>query len=94
MAESKVRLPSGIEVVIKHKDEASEEDVLKFAFNEYVTNQDPGTKIGSSIAQGIDTLQQAYGSSLEGLGEILDAESLQQLGGDIVLKNQAEIDAR
>ena len=94
MAESKVRLPSGVEVVIKHKDEASEEDVLKFAFNEYVTNQDPGTKIGSSIAQGIDTLQQAYGSSLEGLGEILDAESLQQLGGDIVLKNQAEIDAR
>ncbi len=94
MAESKVRLPSGIEVVIKHKDGASEQDVLNFAFNEYVTNQDPGTKIGSSIAQGIDTLQQSYGSSIEGLGNILDAESLKQIGGDIVLKNQAEIDAR
>ena len=94
MAESKVRLPSGIEVVIKHKDGASEQDVLNFAFNEYVTNQDPGTKIGSSIAQGIDTLQQSYGSSIEGLGNLLDAESLKQIGGDIVLKNQAEIDAR
>ena len=94
MAQTKVRLPSGADVTIEHKEGASEQDVLSFAFDEYVTNQDPGTVIGRSIAQGIDNLQQAYGSSLEGIGNVLDAESLQQLGGDIVAKNQAQIDAR
>jgi hypothetical protein len=94
MAQTKVRLPSGADVTIEHKEGASEQDVLEFAFNEYVTKQDPGTTIGRSIAQGIDTLQQAYGSTLEGLGNVIDAESLQQIGGDIILKNQAEIDAR
>ena len=94
MAQTKVRLPSGADVTIEHEDGASEQDVLGFAFREYVVNQDPGTAIGRSIAQGIDNLQQAYGSSLEGLGNVLDAESLQQIGGNIVLKNQAEIDAR
>jgi hypothetical protein len=94
MAESKVKLPNGEQVTIRHKDGASEQDVLQFAFSEYVVNQDPGTVIGRSIAQGIDNLQQAYGSSLEGIGNVLDAESLQQMGGDIVAKNQAQIDAR
>ena len=94
MAESEVKLPNGEQVTIRHKDGASEQDILQFAFSEYVVNQDPGTVIGRSIAQGIDNLQQAYGSSLEGIGNILDAESLQQLGGDIVANNQAEIDAR
>lgn len=94
MARTKVQLPNGENVTIEHKEGASEQDVLSFAFNEYVINQDPGTTIGRSIAEGIDRLQQAYGSSLEGLGNVLDAESLQQLGGDIVAKNQGEIDAR
>ncbi len=76
MAESEVKLPNGEQVTIRHKDGASEQDILQFAFSEYVVNQDPGTVIGRSIAQGIDNLQQAYGSSLEGIGNILDAESL------------------
>jgi hypothetical protein len=94
MAESEVKLPNGEQVTIRHKDGASEQDILQFAFSEYVVNRDPGTVIGRSIAQGIDNLQQAYGSTLEGIGNVIDAESLQQLGGDIVTKNQAQIDAR
>ena len=86
MAVSNVTLPSGERVNISHEDDATELDVLNFAFNEYVTNTDPGSAFGRGIRDGVDLLQTAYGSTLEGIGSLLDAESLQQVGADVIAR--------
>jgi len=93
MAVSNVTLPNGERVNISHEDDASELDVLNFAYSEYVTNTDPGSAFGRGIRDGVDLLQTSYGSTLEGIGSILDAESLQQVGADVVAQQQGEMDA-
>jgi hypothetical protein len=84
--------PDGRIYQVEHPDNALPSQIIKIAQSQ--AGPRPGNKLGSSIATGIDTLQKSYGSSLEGLGNVLDAESLQQIGGDIVRNNQEEIDAR
>ena len=93
MAVSNVNLPNGERVNISHADDATEEDVLNFAFKEYVTNTDPGSPFGRGIRDGVDLLQTAYGSTLEGIGSLLDSESLQQVGADVIAEQRAEMDA-
>jgi hypothetical protein len=93
MAVSNVTLPSGERVNISHEDDATELDVLNFAFNEYVTNTDPGSAFGRGIRDGVDLLQTSYGSTLEGIGSLLDSESLQQVGADVIAKQRGEMDA-
>ena len=93
MAVSSVNLPNGERVNISHADDATEEEVLNFAFREYVTNTDPGSPFGRGIRDGVDLLQTAYGSTLEGIGSLLDSESLQQIGADVVAEQRAEMDA-
>ena len=93
MAVSNVTLPNGERVNISHEDDATELDVLNFAFNEYVTNTDPGSAFGRGIRDGVDLLQTSYGSTLEGIGRLLDAESLQQVGADVIARQRGEMDA-
>jgi hypothetical protein len=93
MAVSNVTLPSGERVNISHEDDATELDVLNFAFNEYVTNTDPGSAFGRGIRDGVDLLQTSYGSTLEGIGSLLDSESLQQVGADVIARQRGEMDA-
>ena len=93
MAVSNVTLPNGERVNISHEDDATELDVLNFAYSEYVTNTDPGSAFGRGIRDGVDLLQTSYGSTLEGIGSILDAESLQQVGADVIAQQQGEMDA-
>ena len=93
MAVSNVTLPNGERVNISHEDDASELDVLNFAYKEYVTNTDPGSAFGRGIRDGVDILQKSYGSTLEGIGSILDADSLRQVGADVVAQQQGEMDA-
>jgi hypothetical protein len=93
MAVSNVTLPNGERVNISHEDDATELDVLNFAFNEYVTNTDPGSAFGRGIRDGVDLLQTAYGSTLEGIGSLLDSESLQQVGADVIAQQRGEMDA-
>jgi len=93
MAVSSVNLPNGERVDISHADDATEEEVLNFAFREYVTNTDPGSPFGRGIRDGVDLLQTAYGSTLEGIGSLLDSESLQQIGADVIAEQRAEMDA-
>ena len=94
MATTKVQLPSGEAVRVQHKEGASEQDILQYAFEQYVINDASNTAIGRGIAQGIDNLQKAYGSSVEGIGSFLDSESLKQIGADIVTQQEADIAAR
>ena len=94
MATTKVQLPSGEAVRVQHKEGASEQDILQYAFEQYVINDAANTAIGRGIAQGIDNLQKAYGSSVEGIGSFLDSESLKQIGADIVTQQEADIAAR
>ena len=46
--------------------------------------EDDGTALGRGLSRGVDIMQQAYGSALEGLG-------FEELGGDIVARNEAEL---
>ena len=78
MAVSNVTLPNGERVNISHDDGYSEVDILDFAYREYVINTDPGSAFGRGIRDGVDLLQTSYGSTLEGIGSLLDMESLQQ----------------
>jgi len=93
MAVSNVTLPNGERVNISHEDDASELDVLNFAYREYVTNTDPGSAFGRGIRDGVDLLQASYGSTLEGIGSLLDSESLQQVGADVVAEQRGQMDA-
>jgi hypothetical protein len=94
MATTKVQLPSGEAVRVQHKEGASEQDILQYAFEQYVINDATNMAIGRGIAQGVDNLQKAYGSSVEGIGSFLDSESLKQIGADIVTQQEADIAAR
>jgi hypothetical protein len=94
MIDSTVRLPNGHEVTVSFPEGTSDKEIKDWVLNEYVLNRDPGSIFGRSIAQGIDDLQQKWGSSLEGLGNVIDAESLSRVGGEIVANNQNEIEAR
>ena len=93
MAVSNVTLPNGERVNISHDDGYSEVDILDFAYREYVTNTDPGSAFGRGIRDGVDLLQTSYGSTLEGIGSLLDSESLQQIGADTIAQQRGEIDA-
>jgi hypothetical protein len=93
MAVSNVTLPNGERVNISHEDDASELDVLNFAYKEYVTNTDPGSAFGRGIRDGVDLLQTSYGSTLEGIGSLLDVESLKQVGADVVAEQRGQMDA-
>ena len=93
MAVSNVTLPNGERVNISHEDDATELDVLNFAYSEYVTNTDPGSAFGRGIRDGVDLLQTSYGSTLEGIGSILDVESLKQVGADVVAEQRGQMDA-
>ena len=93
MAVSNVTLPNGERVNISHDDGYSEVDILDFAYREYVTNTDPGSAFGRGIRDGVDLLQTSYGSTLEGIGSLLDMESLQQIGADTIAQQRGEIDA-
>jgi hypothetical protein len=46
--------------------------------------EDDGTALGRGLSRGVDIMQQAYGSALEGLG-------FEELGGDIVARNEAQL---
>ena len=93
MAVSNVTLPNGERVNISHEDDATELDVLNFAYSEYVTNTDPGSAFGRGIRDGVDLLQTSYGSTLEGIGSLLDMESLQQVGADVIAEQRGQMDA-
>ena len=93
MAVSNVTLPNGERVNISHDDGYSEVDILDFAYREYVSNTDPGSAFGRGIRDGVDLLQTSYGSTLEGIGSLLDSESLQQIGADTIAQQRGEIDA-
>ena len=93
MAVSNVTLPNGERVNISHEDDATELDVLNFAYSEYVTNTDPGSAFGRGIRDGVDLLQTSYGSTLEGIGSLLDVESLQQVGADVIAEQRGQMDA-
>ena len=93
MAVSNVTLPNGERVNISHEDDATELDVLNFAYREYVTNTDPGSAFGRGIRDGVDLLQTSYGSTLEGIGSLLDSESLQQVGADVIAEQRGQMDA-
>ena len=93
MAVSNVTLPNGERVNISHEDDATELDVLNFAYSEYVTNTDPGSAFGRGIRDGVDLLQTSYGSTLEGIGSLLDSESLQQIGADVISEQRGQMDA-
>ena len=93
MAVSNVTLPNGERVNISHEDDATELDVLNFAYSEYVTNTDPGSAFGRGIRDGVDLLQTSYGSTLEGIGSLLDSESLQQIGADVIAQQRGQMDA-
>ena len=45
----------------------------------------------TNIGRGVDQLQQAYGSALEGVGSVTGLEGLEQYGTDVVEENRRQL---
>ena len=46
----------------------------------------------TNIGRGIDQLQQAYGSALEGVGDVTGLEGLEQYGADVLEENRRQLE--
>lgn len=55
--------------------------------------QDQGNLFTRNIGRGIDTIQQAYGSAVEGIGESTGLDFLKNYGSSIVENNRKELEA-
>ena len=55
--------------------------------------QDQGNLFTRNIGRGIDTIQQAYGSAVEGIGESTGLDFLKNYGASIVENNRKELEA-
>ena len=55
--------------------------------------QDDGNLFTSNIGRGIDTIQQMYGSAVEGVGESTGLDFLKNYGASVVENNRKELEA-
>ena len=55
--------------------------------------QDQGNLFTRNIGRGIDTIQQAYGSAVEGIGESTGLDFLKNYGASVVESNRKELEA-
>ena len=55
--------------------------------------QDQGNLFTRNIGRGIDTIQQAYGSAIEGVGDVTGLDFLKQYGSSVVENNRKELEA-
>ena len=53
--------------------------------------QDQGNLFTRNIGRGIDTIQQAYGSAVEGIGESTGLDFLKNYGASVVESNRKEL---
>tara|TARA_R110002020_G_scaffold358774_1_gene571378 strand:- start:189 stop:629 length:441 start_codon:yes stop_codon:yes gene_type:complete len=58
---------------------------------EQVVEQEPEGGFGTAVGMGIDQLQKAYGSSLEGIGGITGLTGLENYGQSVIEANEQQI---
>ena len=56
--------------------------------------KDDGNLFTRNIGRGIDTIQQAYGSAVEGIGESTGLDFLKNYGASVVENNRKELEAK
>ena len=94
MAERSVVLPNGKQISVSFPEGTSDQEIKDYVFNEYVLNRDPGSVIGGALSQGVDNLQQSYGSAVEGAGNYLDSNFLREYGAKVIADQEREIAAQ